>query len=82
MTRVKVNGEFGEWLFKKMGESNIAVYRLAEELRISPRIIYRHLKGECNPTLPYVIAYCWWFNERLSKTIDPMDIFYNFVERS
>lgn len=79
--KVKLQGEFGHWLGKRLKENRIKVYDLAEDIHISPKIIYRHLKGESKPTFPYIAAYCCYFNELGFEKNNAFEVFYKYVEK-
>lgn len=79
---VRPNGEFGTWLYNFLKKNKIPIYDMAEDIHISPRAVYRHIKGEDKPTFAHVAAYCWYINEVSFENNDPMDIYYTYVERS
>ena len=69
-----VSEEFRRWINKYILLNRIPIYKMASELHISPRTIYRHLDGTINPTFPYVLAYCWYFNTYYGKAEIPLEV--------
>lgn len=78
--KIKPKGDFGRWLAEKIVSNQIKVYDLAEGIRSSPKNVYKHLKGETIPSFPYLVAYCWYFNEFFFEENDPLDIWDNYLE--
>lgn len=61
---------FSRWLQDKIFSRDLMIYPMARDLRIAPRTIYHHMKGDCNPTFAMVVLYCWYFCDG----DDPLDI--------
>lgn len=77
---VKVNGKFGRWLAAKLETNDVMVYDLSQDVHISTRAIYNHLKSSTSPRFAHVVTYCWYFNRRFGYKDDPIDIWDNLVE--
>ena len=78
---VRPGSPFGEWLSKKINQSNVSVCQLGEDIHKASSVIYRHIKGLKNPTFASVVTYCWYFNELLFEKNDPIEVYYKYVER-
>lgn len=76
MARPKViTREFTRWLNELIFSHKVSVYRIANELHVSPRTIYRHMMGENAPSFPMIISYCWFFNKKYGTKEDPLEVF-------
>lgn len=69
-------GEFGKWLETRMREKNYTVQEVADILQITRQTVQYHMRMKVCPSFPFVIAYCWVFND----TDDPVEI-YELVKR-
>lgn len=54
---------FGKWLYTKMYERGMSCSDVAKQLHITRQAIRVHLNGEHPPKFPFVVAYCWLFND-------------------
>lgn len=63
-------GPFAKWLMTKLNASNTTRVKLADELRMTRKTIFRHCKG-VKPKFTDVIAYCWYFTKILGWEHDP-----------
>lgn len=64
-------GAFARYIRNTCYRLGLSINHLSEVMRVHKSNIYMHLRGECKPSWPMCLAYCYAFNlVRKEKNLD------------
>ncbi len=59
-----IGTKFRRWFLSNLSRINCSISRLANDLHMSRRCIYRQLDGSVKPRFCTIAGYCWYFDSK------------------